>query len=300
MNAQQKKRLEQGQRLLKQGKAHQAASVLVKLNDEVDDFQINRALVAAEYADHQFMTARRLAEEKVTAYLHQEGDARLLIKVEVADQQFMTARRQIAQLNRWQKILLPLVQDAEKKAEATMNTSLRERWREFYHLGDNSFKEQQRRLAAANRLPLPYYLKGAIFLLRDPFTNSLIRASLLENLQPLKIERQVKVYWLDEEEHDYNLADLRPIDSLATVRKLRQLIKTKYADQDPVSLQTTQRELNLQLIYLYPFIDVAIEDPQSWLTALTSSGQLINPDPAVEKALRWQRLINRLVVRISH
>ncbi|WP_367341810.1 hypothetical protein [Limosilactobacillus sp.] len=300
MNDSQLKKFDRARILIKNGKAHAAATILAKLNDEVDEFRINRALVAANLADHQYMAARRLAEERVSDYLKEKSDAQLLIRVELADQQFMTARRQIAKLPQWSVQLMPLVKDAEENALATMNTSLRERWREFYHLGDTSFKEQQRRMSVANRLPLSYYLKGAMFLLRDPFTNPLIRASLLENLQPLKIQQNVKVYWIDEQEHDLNLADLQAIDSMGVVQQLRQQIADKYANQDPVSLQTAQRELNLQLIYLYPFIDVAVTDPNSWVTALTSSGQLVKPNHSVEKALDWQRKINRLVTRISH
>lgn len=300
MNKSQIDKFNQARSLIKKGKAHTAISILTKLNDEVDEFRVNRALVAANFADHQYMTARRLAEERVSDYLHDEQDAELLIRVELADQQFMTARRQIAKVPKWRDNLMPLVQRAEENALMTMDTSLRERWREFYHLGDTSFKEQQRRMAVANRLPLSYYLKGAIFLLRDPFTNPLIRASLLENLQPLHLHQAVKIYWIDEQEHDYNLSHLQTIDSMPTVRKLRALIEKKYAQQDPVSLKTAQRELNLQLIYLYPFIDIAVEDPVSWIMALTSSGQLISPNKSVERALSWQRTINRLIVRISH
>lgn len=300
MNTIQFKEFDRARTLIKNGKAHAAVTILSKLNDEVNEFRINRALVAASLADHQYMSARRLAEERVSDYLSQESDAQLLIRVELADQQFMTARRQIAQLPQWSNQLMPLVKRAEENALTTMNTSLRERWREFYHLGDTSFKEQQRRMSVANRLPLSYYLKGAIFLLRDPFTNPLIRASLLENLQPLKIEQPVKIYWIDEQDHDLNLADLKAIDSMRIVQQLRQLIADKYANQDPVSLKTAQRELNLQLIYLYPFIDLAIHDPISWVTALTSSGQLVKPNHSVENALLWQRKINRLVARISH
>lgn len=300
MDTKQKEQWQQGSKLLKKGQFHEAAALLDRLNNQVDDFRVNLALTFAEYQDQQYLRARQIAEERAADYLKTLKDAELLINVEIADQQFMTARRQIAMVRQWQEQLLPLVEAGEQKAEATMMTSVKTRWREFYHLGDKSFREQQQRLLAASRLPLPYYLKGALFLLRDPFTNPLIRSSILETLQPLKIERQAKVYWLDEQEHELNLAQLQPIDSLPVAQQLRQMVETRYRDKDPVSYQTISRELNLQFIYLYPFLGLAIDEPKSWLSALTSSGNMVQRDEGVEKALRWQQRINRLVTRISH
>lgn len=295
MNQKQTDQLKQGQQLLKRGKFKQAIDLLQPLNEQTADYQVNRALSEALYHDGQVQLAIKIAEDHVEDYLHSRVGAKQLVTIELAGQQFITARRQAAFVPQWQEPLLKLIEAAETTAEHNMGMTLKTRLKSFYHLGDGSFQEQLQRLLEAEQLPLDMYLTGAMFLLRDPFAKPVIKSSLLETLQPLKIDRQVTILWLDGQEYQLNLRDLQPLTKIKEVAAGQRLIDQKYGQSDPSTLSAVTDQFQLQMIFLYPFIDKAVVDPAAWVRVLTSFGQLVSPTKAENEALVWQRKIQRLV-----
>lgn len=295
MNQKQTDQLKQGQQLLKRGKFKQAIDLLQPLNEQTADYQVNRALSEALYHDGQVQLAIKIAEDHVEDYLHSRVGAKQLVTIELAGQQFITARRQAAFVPQWQEPLLKQIEVAETKAEHNMGMTLKTRLKSFYHLGDGSFQEQRQRLLEAEQLPLDMYLTGAMFLLRDPFAKPVIKSSLLETLQPLKIDQQVTILWLDGQEYQLNLRDLQPLTKIKEVAAGQRLIDQKYGQSDPSTLSAVTDQFQLQMIFLYPFIEKAVVDPAAWVTVLTSFGQLVSPTKAENEALVWQRKIQRLV-----
>ncbi len=295
MNQKQQEQLQQGRQLINQGKYQRAIDILQPLNEQTADYQVNRALTEALYHDGQVQLAIKIAEDHVEDYLQSQGGAMQLVTLELAGQQFITARRQAAFVPKWQAELLKQVEAAEAKAQQEMGTSLNAKLKSFYHLGDGSFNKQRQRLIEAEQLPLSMYLTGALFLLRDPFTKPVIKSSLLETLQPLKIDRQVTILWLDDHEYRLNLRDLQPLTKVKEVVVAQQLIDEKYGQSDPSTLSAVNDQFQLQMIFLYPFINKAMVDPAAWVTAMTSFGKLVSPSKAVNDALKWQRKIQRLV-----
>lgn len=147
-------------------------------------------------------------------------------------------------------------------------------------------------------LPLNDYLVGAKFLLRDPDTHPLIKSSLVQVLQQLRLNEELTVLWLDEKEHPLNIKELKPLGELTVVKEGERLIAVRFADQDPLSYQTYLREFHLQLAFMYPFVELAIEDPDAWVQALVAYSASGNEKPIL-RAHQWQERINALVTRLS-
>ena len=85
---------------------------------------------------------------------------------------------------------------------------------------------------------------------------------------------------------------------LRVVKEGERLIAARFADQDPLSYQTYLREFHLQLAFLYPFVELAIEDPDAWVQALVAYSASGNEEPIL-RAHQWQERINALVTRLS-
>lgn len=295
LNQQQQEQLMRGKKLVDERQFHQAVTELTSLNEQTADFAVNQVLTAALKGDGQVQLAIKIAEDHVEDYLETEKTAKQLVDLELAGQQFITARRQAAFVPQWKAALNRQIEVAEQQAEVTMKATLTNRLKSFYHLGDGSFRQQRQRLLEAEQLPLEMYLTGALFLLRDPFTKPLIKSSILETLQPLKIDRQVTILWLDDQEYQLNLAQLVPLTKIPQVATMLTALEKKYGQSDPATLAAMTDQLNLQMIFLYPLIDHAVVDTEAWLTALTSAGRLVSPDEKVVAAQKWQRKIQHFV-----
>ncbi|WP_295746086.1 hypothetical protein [uncultured Limosilactobacillus sp.] len=295
MNEKQMKELDAGRLLVQQGKYHQAVRQLTPLNEETGDFEVNRLLSLALQRDGQVQLAIKIAEDHVDDYLQSREGARQLILLETAGQQFITARRQAAFVPQWSQKLTGEISQAEKQAEVATATTLKARLKSFYHLGDGSFREQRQRLIEAEQLPLKMYLTGALFLLRDPFAKPLIKSSILETLQPLKIDQEATVLWIDDHEYQLNLCRLQPLTKVPEVATMQKMLDDQYGQSDPSTLAALTDELQLQMIFLYPFISKAVTSQRDWVTALTSFGTLVTPTESVERAQKWQQKIQRLV-----
>lgn len=295
LNEEQIRQLDKARQLIRQDKYHQAVRQLTPLNEETGDYEVNRLLVKALQHDGQVQLAIKVAEDHVDDYLGSKDGARQLILLEIAGQQFITARRQAAFAPQWGQQLTAEITQAEKQAESATAATLRAQLKSFYHLGDGSFEEQRQRLIDAEQLPLKMYLTGALFLLRDPFAKPLIKSSILETLQTLQINQQATMLWIDQREYSFNLRDLQPLTKVAEVATMQKMLNDKYGQSDPSTLAAMTDELQLQMIFLYPFISKAVTSPRDWVTALTSFGTLVTPSESVGKAQKWQQKIQRLV-----
>ncbi|MGY0337749.1 hypothetical protein ACW185_09580 [Limosilactobacillus fermentum] len=65
----------------------------------------------------------------------------------------------------------------------------------------------------------------------------MIKSSLVQVLQQLRLNEELTVLWLDEKEHPLNIKELKPLGELTVVKEGEQLIAARFADQDPLSYQ---------------------------------------------------------------
>lgn len=294
MNSEQQEQFQQAQRYVDQQDFQAAAPILTDLNQQIDDLAVHQLLVQTEYELRHYAVAWHLIQEQPTPYQTQPNLQRLAFNVALCNQQFIPARKLAGENAAW----LAAVAAAEVTARQTQQATLATLERQFVHLGDQTFREQQRRFVAADQLPLTEFLRAAKFVLRDPYANVLIRSSLLQVLAQLMIEEPITMLWLDEQEYTIIPAKIGDLFAHPTVLAINDLLVQKYGNQDPVTLQMYQQEFYLQLTLLYPLIDQAITDPQSWFLALTAYSQTDN-DPQIQAAKDWQNRLGRLINRLS-
>ncbi|WP_054726383.1 hypothetical protein [Paucilactobacillus hokkaidonensis] len=131
---------------------------------------------------------------------------------------------------------------------------------------------------------------GAKFLLRDPFTNPLIRSSILQALQRLNFKETVKLYWLDGQEHEINCQTLQPVDKNTQVMAVLAQFETELGQKDPITLQILTQEFQLQMAFCYPLIDQVVTNANIWVeVAIKRTTQAnLQADPSTSKIIKWQ------------
>lgn len=296
MNSDQQMQFEKAQQALDQHQYSEAARLLEELNSEVDQFIINHSLVKALYETEQYTQAWAMVKENFADYQQSPELTTLAVQVAIANQQMINARK-LAVTSRNQASLLSEIERAEEKMRQTLHQSLQTNQRRFIHLGDQSFNGQQERFQAAEKLPLTEYVQATRYLVRDPFVRPLIRASILQNLQQLQVRGAITIYWIDDQEYQINLDQLKPIDEYPVVQEIHQLLLDRYGQSDPVTLQTYLQEFYLQLTLLYPRIEETIVDGQAWYIALCAYSQTDNTS-AIQTAKDWQNRLTKLINRM--
>lgn len=139
----QQEQFHQADQLLDQQHYHEAAQRFADLYEEVDEFAVNRQLVRALYEDQQYAEAAFYAVEHLNDYVTSKELMQLLINVELHAQAFIDVRVQLNALPKWHDKFISQVERAENEFAARYQTTLNSQLKQFYHLGDGSFAEQQ-------------------------------------------------------------------------------------------------------------------------------------------------------------
>lgn len=267
LNQKQVEQMKRIKQLLAQQEWNRASEQLEKLYEQRNDNEINHLLVEALYMDNQFKMAYEFAVEKQETFLLSADLFKLMVNVLLKSQHLIEARQfALATANaNWQAVAIQGINEFETTTAQTLVATRKANLRQFYHLGDQPFPQQRERLARAGQLPLADYMVGAKFLLRDPFTNPLIRSSILQNLQKLKITDRIKTYWIDEKEHEIDGAQLVPIDQIPGYQQLIQALKERLENVDPVAYATISQEIGMQMMMCYPFIEQVVTDADGWV-----------------------------------
>ena len=269
MNKEQSEKYQKALHLMTEEKWLDGATLLEDLINELPNDDVSRHLVRAFYEARQYQRAFVYFIEQPLAFTETFNEARLAVRLMLHNQSYMAARQFIVELpTTWQNTLRRDVEETEmvagQKYRATIHTLLRS----FYHLGDCSLSEQQERLSEAQQLPLNDYLIGAQFLLRDPFTHELIKASIIDTLRQAAVNKVVTLRWIDKRDYQINPSRLQAIDDLLTVKELRQELNRRLGSKNPTQFQLASQELQLQLMILYPLIDEKITSPAEWIDYL--------------------------------
>lgn len=286
MDEEQAKQYQKAQHLIAEKRWLAAAAILEELINKAPNDEVTKKLVLALYQAQQFARAFVYFVEQPAVFTSERQDAELAVRLLLHNQSYIAARLFINELPlAWQTPLLSLVVDGENQAREKYQTTLQTRLRSFYHLGDCSLAEQQERVSDAQQLPLKEYLTGTQFLLRDPFTHQLIKASLVDTLRQLGVDEQVTVRWLDGQEYQLIPADVLAIDEQPVVRELRACLANELGNQNPSELQLANQELQMQLMILYPLIEQKITDVTAWIRYLIARirGEQVATNPATEQ-----------------
>lgn len=273
---------------------HEAADLLAELYEEIGTWDLNYRLVTALFMDEQYQLAENYSDDFLEDYFQSDDTFRLILQLAVYNQQFIYARQLIysvadkTQQAKW----LAEVSLAEEQAEETMVTTLKTVARQFYHMSDYGFEEQRQRYEAGRRLPLDLFVNGAKFLLVDPFTLPVIRASLLEDLQKLKIDEQVDYRWIDEEIYAVNPTQLPALVDNPIFLAIGDKIQQALAQTDPIALEMLLQDARLQLALAHPQIERVVQNVDAWVDAALDLyyGRQTTHEPAEQAAYHLQTL----------
>lgn len=302
LNEGQTRQLKRIKELLLQQMWSQASSQLEQLYQESHQSDINHLLVEALYMDSQYQMAYEYAAEDLDSYLLTADLYKLVVNVHLKSRHLIKAR-QFAMSTKhaeWRSTAINGIEEFEQATTKTLAKTYRENLRQFYHLGDTSFVEQRRRFDQADQLPLPQYLIGAKFLLRDPFTHPLVRSSILQVIQSLGIEETVKVHWLDEQEYQIKCQSLVSLNQDPTFISGVVEIKKQVGQTDPLAYQMILQEFQLQAMLCYPLINKVVTDPKEWIKLLIDQfhGRQGSSDE-ISATKQWQIKLSSLLATLE-
>lgn len=297
LTTEQVKRLAKAKELLEKKNWSQASVILENLYQTSADIEINHLLVEALYMDQQYKLAQQYADEYQASFLATLELYKLMVALMLQNHQFIFARQfaLVSENSQWVAIAIDEIEQHEQSDLTNLAITVKLITQQFYHLGDENFNEQKRRFELGYQLPMAQYVMGAKFLLRDPFTNPVIRASILQVLQQLHFDETVKVYWLDEQEHEVNCQKLIPIDKNDRVIGVLDAFEQKLGQEDPIALQMLSQEFQLQMVFCYPFINSVVTDSDKWAAlAIARFKNQTNDIPTTSKISNWQTKLAQL------
>lgn len=299
MNDEQQKLAHEAAELEQSQEWSQAADRWNELSQQVDDpqltFKAAQSLFRAKRFQEAYQSALHLPDELIN-----EDNGLLIIKIYVAVNHYISGRMAANQLPASiQTQARELIAESEKNYRQQYQATVHNRLRNFYHLGDCNLSEQRQRLANADQLPLPDFMVGCQFLLRDPFTNPFVRSELLNILQRLKWDQEVVMLTIDDQDHRVTPADCQSAYQSDAIRQCRKIVANQFTDNNPQLLATLNQQLDLQAILLAPIADQIIVDPAKWIQVLECLllGEAMPADSSDEQ--QWQNKINRIIEKIN-
>ena len=263
---------------------HSAIQKLLKLDQQVDNADVNHLLVKTLVRLNNYSLARVYVLARVNSYLANAALTRLMIRVLLKNYDFIRCREILTTFKRsaLQKSLLSEVGLAENRFRASHRHALLNGMRRFYHLAGNSLIKQRLIFQQALCLPLNEYLRIAKRLLVDPFLRIIMRVSILDTVRKLDLRIKLRYRWLDQKDYWVDLARLTDLTRTESYRQVMK-IADDFGDGNPVHLRLLKQNLRLQLTYLYPFNDAKIHSPSDWVqvASLRINGQ--QPDASNHK-----------------
>lgn len=254
---------------MKQENWHDAAETLTAVYEALTTFEINYRLVTALFVDEQYQLAASYADDFLLNYLESEPDFRMVVALAVQNQNFVYAQ-QLAML--WdegsvQNDVLEEIRAAEDRARVDMANTFQTIARQFYHLSDYSITEQRDRYESARHLPVAEFIVGAFYLLIDPYATPIIRATLLEDLQKLRVSDPVQYRWLDDNLYTIQLDELPLLTDSEIFEEIADYLDEKVGQDDPIALEMLAQQVRFELTLLYPRVNDVVTDPEGWVEA---------------------------------
>lgn len=283
--------IKNAEKYMTSGDFKRATVILKKIIDKSSqpDGQVNVMYLKALYMSNQFETAYKFLSEDPNEFYSNAETQELAVKVLIANHNFIEARMTLNKMGRNQALFKQL-KTAEIDAENNQSQTNEQLLNSFYHMGDQNIWDQQKVLQNAEKLPLNMYLKGVKLVLRDPFIKQIIKSSIVENMISLKINEELTIYWIDDQEHQFLPSKLEPLEKDKLSIKLIKMLKSDFKDK-PTEFINYMKILQLQLLYLIPFTDKIITDQRVWLDVL--EGQADLSQSLAKDAQHWQNIITK-------
>ncbi|MBU7455658.1 hypothetical protein [Leuconostoc fallax] len=282
---------------------HDASQTLSELYESLPTFEVNYKLVTTLFMDEQYQLAGSYADDFLGEYLEYEDNFRMLVALSVKTQNFVYAHQLIMLWDdgddgKLQQTLLNEVKEAENKAKDKMAATFQTISRQFYHMSDYDIAEQRSRYESARHLPVADFIKGARFLLLDPYTLPVIRATLLDDLQKLNINEVIQYRWLDNDIYTVNLSEINALTDNTVFLDIANELEQQVGQNDPNAMTALTHELRLELTLLYPRIAEVITDAKQWVAvSLSHYYQRSMPDEPKQQS-EWHHKVLQMTMNI--
>lgn len=276
----------------------QAAKLYEQEYQSAPSEKINHLLVKSLFEDHQNKMAYSVMMDNLNSYLMDDQHVILMVQVLLANRQLMMAHILTATVPQLPEQVGQLISQAED--EARQKADFKKDYQTFYQLSALTFTQQQRVFEKGKELPLGEWVTATKALLVDPFVKPIIRVSLLEMVQKLKLPDHFEFRWLDNKNYEIVGNQLKSLSEFEKVGILERTLQQMIGDHDPVTQQMYQNELGLQVTLLYPFVDQAIPDPQAWVERLIEGDQEQSATlPAMYSVEWWQRKLSQIMSEMT-
>lgn len=282
----------------KEQKWAQAAQLYEREYQTDPSEKVNHLLVKSLYEDHQYQVAYMVMMDNLNSYLMDDQHVILMVQILLANHQLLMAHVLTATVERLPQAIGQLIQQAE--TDARQKPDFNREYQAFYQLSALTLAQQQRAFEKGKQLPLNEWLTATKALLTDPFVKPIIRVSLLELVQKLKVAENFEFRWLDNKNYQITGNRLKSLAEFEKVGILENMLQDLMGNKDPMTQQLYQNELGLQMTLLYPFIDRAIPDPMTWVARLVRGDEVQSAAlPAMYSVEWWQRKLSRIMSEMT-
>lgn len=277
--------LQQANAAFKQHQWHTAAALYEQVYEQEKSPKINHLLVRSLFEDQQYVAAKSIMADDWNSYLVDTDHFELMVQVLLKNRQLLMVHILMTTTGVTSSKIDALLVQAETVCRQSAH--FQADYQAFYQLSAHGLQQQRQAFEAGKQLPLTEWLTAAKALLTDPFVKPVIRVSLLQLMQQLKISDMVKFRWLDDQDHQLVPSTLQPFEKLTIVQELNQQLQAEIVQNDPITQQLYQESLQLQLTLLYPFIERAISSPTEWITRLIHGDTSVSREPAAQFSVAW-------------
>ncbi|WP_162100798.1 hypothetical protein [Latilactobacillus sakei] len=264
---------------------------------------LNLLLVSVLVAAGDNQRALQLALEKKDFYTN-ETDLRLLYNgLLIKNQHFIAANELWSAVEatdafeqRTKQKGQALLKTAEKAYQATEQQAIKKRQEQLYNITTGDFQDQQRRLDAAELLPLADYLQGVSPILVNPYCHPFVKTTILETLVRLRYSESVTINWFDQVQQ-VTPSELELMTNRPVLKLIQKTIQNILGQQDPIILEAALAECQMTFAYLYPFEETVIDNPEEWGQALIQQLGVFIFEPTVpisEKTIQWLKKLQEL------
>lgn len=245
---------------------HQAADYFEMAYSQKQELDLNRILVGTLYEDQQYSLANVYLEDFIDDYLNSKELFKLALNILLKNQNFIYAHEMVNFADpRWYDEAFEQVERDEALSRSQMAATQKTLAQSFYHLSDGGFAKQRSRFESSFKLPLHEWWSGAKFLLLDPYISPLIRSSLIETAQKLRIDEKVDFYWIDKKIYQVTPSDLKELLLMDSYVSLKKRLDQQLGADDPVASEMLTANLRMQTSLLYPKISTGIFETENWI-----------------------------------
>jgi hypothetical protein len=249
------------------GQHDEAIRILETNNELKQDDELINVLIHFYVENEDYKDAIELIHEQPAHFIDQQNIFKDYFKALVQTNTFGLARKEL--FNHCEKsatelkLYLSVLEKQEEDYIAEFPKTVKEKERDFYHIGDRKIVQQAQIIEQAYYLPWKNFKRAARFNLLDPFLNQVTRVSILKDLTLMQMDEEVEFIWIDEKSYKVVPTQLKGIDNIWN--KIKNVIEN---DSDPIQSEMLLQQAKLLYDLSYPFPERVLPTSKEWLTAL--------------------------------